>query len=325
MLVYCGNAEITHMSRIQNKKSPVEYHSVEAGQAGRRIDNYLSSHFKGLPRKRLYQMLRKGEVRVNGRRIRQDYRLEEGDSIRIPPLNRAPAPVSAEPPDYLVERVTQSVLYEDDTLLVLNKPAGVVVHSGSGRSFGVIEILRRVRADADSLQLVHRLDRETSGVLLLARDRSTLNALQECFRSGTIKKAYLALLCGELGRPAIDVDRPLERSRLRSGERMAGISETGKPAFSRFRLRQNRDGASLVDVEIDTGRTHQIRVHAASIGHPVVGDAKYGDRDCNRRFRRQGLKRLCLHAAAVDIPPLPGRAALRLEAPLPEDLAAALR
>lgn len=316
---------MTHMSRIQNKKTEVQYHRVEAGHSGRRIDNYLASHFKGLPRKRLYQMLRKGEVRVNGRRIRQDYRLQEGDSIRIPPLSpQAPPPPGGTPPDYLLNRVKQSILYEDEHLLVINKPAGIVVHGGSGRTFGIIEILRHLRGTEEFLQLAHRLDRETSGLLLLARDMPYLRALQDCFRKGTLKKRYLALLCGSLGKSVIDVERPLERDRLRSGERLSEIREAGKAAFSRFRLRDKRELGSLVQVEIGTGRTHQIRVHAASIGHPVAGDGKYGDRECNRIFKQQGLKRMFLHASAVEIPALLDQTGLKLEAPLPPELTAVL-
>jgi 23S rRNA pseudouridine955/2504/2580 synthase len=315
------------MSRIPKKKTMVRYDQVEADQAGRRIDNYLASHFKGLPRKRLYQMLRKGEVRVNGRRIRQDYRLEMGDRIRIPPVSQAP-PASAgtaPPADYLLDRVRDSVLYEDDRLLALNKPAGIVVHSGSGRSFGVIELLRHLRGEQAYLQLVHRLDRETSGVLLLAKDRHYLQALQDCLRQGRLGKRYLALLCGRLPRPVMEVDRPLERDRLRSGERLTAVSAAGKTAFSRFRLKRAVTGGCLVEVDIGTGRTHQIRVHAAAIGHPVAGDDKYGDRDCNRTFKQRGLRRLFLHAAAVRIPALLDRPARRLEAPLPTDLAAVLK
>lgn len=312
---------MAHMSRIQNKKTAVQQHRVEAGQSGRRIDNYLASHFKGLPKKRLYQMLRKGEVRVNGRRIRQDYRLEEGDNIRIPPMTpQAPLSSDAPPPDYLLTRVKESLLYEDEHLLVINKPAGIVVHGGSGRTFGIIEILRHLRGTEEFLQLAHRLDRETSGVLLLARDMPYLKALQDCFRDGTLKKCYLALLCGSLGKPVIDVAQPLERDLLRSGERLSAIRESGKAAFSRFRLREKRKQSSLVQVEIGTGRTHQIRVHAASIGHPVAGDEKYGNRQCNRIFRQLGLKRMFLHASAVEIPPLLDQPKLSLEAPLPREL-----
>jgi len=313
-----------HMSRIQNKKTEVEYHRVKVEQSGRRIDNYLASHFKSLPRKRLYQMLRKGEVRVNGRRIRQDYRLQEGDNIRIPPMVSRGSAAIEKPPPYLVERLEQSILYEDGGLLALNKPAGIVVHAGSGRTFGVIEILRHIRGAEQFLQLAHRLDRETSGLLLLARNLPYLKALHDSFRNGTVKKRYLALLCGSLEKSVTDVAQPLERDLLRSGERLSAIRKAGKTAFSRFRLREKRKRSSLVEVEIGTGRTHQIRVHAAAIGHPVVGDEKYGDKQCNHWFKQQGLRRMFLHASEIQIPSLLDQPGLKLHAPVPQELAAIL-
>jgi 23S rRNA pseudouridine955/2504/2580 synthase len=324
MLFYGGNAELVYMSRIQNKKTEVRYCRIEAGQAGRRIDNFLSSQFKGLPRTRLYRMLRKGEVRVNGKRIRQDYRLQPGDRVRLPPVTPAAAAAGGEPPEYLLERVRDSILYEDEHLLALNKPAGIVVHSGSGRSFGVIEIMRYLRPDED-LQLVHRLDRETSGVLLLARDYPTLKALQSAFAEGRVQKRYLALLTGSPDADQLTVDRPLARNLLRSGERLAAVSPDGKHAVTRFTVIQRRRDLSLVEAEPGTGRTHQIRVHAAAVGHPLAGDDKYGDNQVNRALRQRGLKRLFLHAAAVTLPPVLDRPSLTLEAPLPADLADFLR
>lgn len=324
MLFYGGNAELVYMSRIQNKKTEVRYCQVEAGQAGRRIDNFLSSQFKGLPRTRLYRMLRKGEVRVNGKRIRQDYRLQPGDRVRLPPIMTSAATASGAPPGYLLDRVRDSILYEDEHLLTLNKPAGIVVHSGSGRSFGIIELMRYLRPD-EELQLVHRLDRETSGVLLLAKDYPTLKALQAAFAEGRVQKRYLALLTGSPDLDRITVDRPLARNLLRSGERLAAVSPDGKHALTRFTVIQRRRDTCLVEAEIGTGRTHQIRVHAAAIGHPLAGDDKYGDRDINRALRLRGLKRLFLHAAAVSLPPLLEQPTRSLEAPLPAELADFLR
>lgn len=309
------------MSRIQNKKTRVRYSRIAAEQAGRRIDNFLSSQFKGLPRTRLYRMLRKGEVRVNGKRIRQDYRLQEGDRVRLPPVNAEAPPATGAPPAYLVERLRDCILYEDAHLLALNKPAGIVVHSGSGRSFGVIEILRQLRGD-EALQLVHRLDRETSGVLLLAKDYPTLAALQTCFAEGRVDKRYLALLSGVPEADVLDIDRPLERNVLRAGERLSGISPGGKRAFTRITVRERRSDAVLAEVSIATGRTHQIRVHAAAVGHAVAGDEKYGDREANRRFRQSGLKRLFLHAAALALPAILDQPPRDIAAPLPPDLAA---
>jgi 23S rRNA pseudouridine955/2504/2580 synthase len=236
----------------------------------------------------------------------------------------AAAAAGGEPPEYLLERVRDSILYEDEHLLALNKPAGIVVHSGSGRSFGVIEIMRYLRPDED-LQLVHRLDRETSGVLLLARDYPTLKALQSAFAEGRVQKRYLALLTGSPDADQLTVDRPLARNLLRSGERLAAVSPDGKHAVTRFTVIQRRRDLSLVEAEPGTGRTHQIRVHAAAVGHPLAGDDKYGDNQVNRALRQRGLKRLFLHAAAVTLPPVLDRPSLTLEAPLPADLADFLR
>jgi len=308
------------MSRIQNKKTQVEYRRIEAAQAGRRIDNFLSSQFKGLPRTRVYRMLRKGEVRVNGKRIRQDYRLQEGDRVRLPPVHAEAAPGQGTPPAHLVERLRDSILHEDEHLLALNKPAGIVVHSGSGRSFGVIEIMRHLRPGEEDLQLVHRLDRATSGVLLLAKDYPTLAALQTCFAEGRVKKRYLALLSGVLASDVMDIDRPLERNVLRAGERLSGVSPDGKRALTRITVLERRRDATLAEVSIATGRTHQIRVHAAVIGHAVAGDDKYGDREANRRFRQRGLKRLFLHAAGLALPGILDQPPRQIEAPLPPDL-----
>ena len=311
---------MAYMSRIQNKKTEVQHHLIDAAQAGRRIDNYLTSQFKGLPRTRLYRMLRKGEVRVNGRRIKQDYRLQEGDDVRLPPVTLTVATDKGPPRDYLVDRLRGRILYEDEHLLALDKPAGIVVHSGSGRSVGVIEIMRHLRGAEEELQLVHRLDRETSGVLLLAKDYPTLKALQACFAEGRVKKRYLTFLIGALPSDVIDVDRPLQRNRLRSGERLSGVSPGGKHAFTRFSVVQRFGDGCLVRAEIKTGRTHQIRAHAAAIGHPVGGDDKYGDNKVNRLLKQHGLRRLFLHAAAVELPPILDQEARVIEAPLPEDL-----
>jgi 23S rRNA pseudouridine955/2504/2580 synthase len=310
----------------QVKRHPVRYVRVAADQAGRRIDNYLSAELRDVPRPRIYQMLRRGEVRVDGKRVKQGFRLEPGQEIRIPPVTVDPEPPAAAPRAYLLDMIRNSVVYEDQNLLVLNKPAGLVVHGGSGRTYGVIELLRYVHGDqAAGLHLAHRLDRETSGLLLLARNLRYLTALQECFREGRIGKLYQALLKGKPAQPVTTVDIPLERNVVRSGERLSGVSEHGKRASTRFKLVRVIKEACLVDVEIATGRTHQIRVHAASIGHPVAGDDKYGDRSFNKRMKRAGLKRLFLHAGAIRIPALAGGKALRITAPLPEELAVFLR
>lgn len=308
------------MSRIQKKKSQVRYIAIEAGQDGRRIDNFLASQLKGLPRARIYQMLRRGEVRINGGRIKQDYRLREGDSLRLPPVTLDAVPAKQTPPARLVTLVSENILFEDGDLLAINKPSGVAVHGGSGLAFGIIDILRHIYKDYPDLQLIHRLDRETSGILLLAKNRAYLTKIQEQLKTNRIKKIYQALLTGNLQSPVIDVDKPLEKNITRSGERMVAISPAGKSAHTRFELQKNYHGGCLVRIEITTGRTHQIRVHAKFIDHPVAGDEKYGDKAENRKLKELGLNRLFLHASRIGLPEYKGKKSLTIDAPLPEDL-----
>lgn len=271
-------------------------------------------------------MLRRGEVRVDGKRIKQGYRLQQGEEVRIPPVsvNEQDSPML--PREYLLDMVRDCVIYEDQNLLALNKPSGLVVHGGSGRTFGVIELLRILRKDeAGSLQLAHRLDRETSGVLLITKNLHFLACLQQSFKTGTIRKHYLALLKGKLPETPVSVDKPLERSIIRSGERLSGISAEGKTASSEFRTVRVVKDTCLADVSIRTGRTHQIRVHAASIGHPVAGDDKYGDKEFNKKISRAGLKHLFLHAASIRLPALQDNRPVHIEAPLPAELADFIR
>ena len=306
----------------ETKRHPVRHVKVSAEQSGRRIDNFLTSELGDIPKSRIYQMLRRGEVRVDGKRIKQGYRLQQGEEVRIPPVSLNEPETPMIPRDYLLDMVRDCVIYEDQNLLALNKPSGLVVHGGSGRSFGVIELLRILRKDeSESLQLAHRLDRETSGVLLISKNLPFLTALQQCFKTGTIRKQYLALLKGQLPTTPLRVDKPLDRSIIRSGERLSGISEEGKAAVTVFRTVRVIKDTCLADVTIQTGRTHQIRVHAASIGHPVAQDDKYGDRDFNRKIGRAGLKHLFLHAASVRLPALAANRPLHIDAPLPADLA----
>ncbi len=298
---------------------PARYICISIDQAGRRIDNFLSSQLGDVPKSRIYRMLRRGEVRVNGKRVRQGYKLQAGEQVRIPPLLRQQQAATGQPQAYLLQKIDNCELYEDADLLAINKPAGLAVHSGSGRTFGVIELLRLVRAD-ESLQLVHRLDRETSGVLLIARSHRYLTFLQDCLQRGLIIKRYQALLNGCLDREEITVTSSLSRNFLRSGERLSAVDADGKTAHTRFRLIRDLGGACLVDVRIKTGRTHQIRAHAASIGHAVAGDDKYGDKSFNKHLKSAGLKRLFLHACALQIPAYGGAGEILVEAPLPPDL-----
>ena len=302
------------------KKSEVKHIIITNEQAGRRIDNFLMRHMKGIPKSRLYQMLRKGEVRVNSNRIKQTYRLEAGDTVRLPPLYQETTTPGGSPSLFLLERIRDSIIYEDDVLIVLNKPSGIVVHSGSGRRFGVIEVLRVLRPGDRSLELVHRLDGATSGCLLIAKDNVYLRYLHSVLKSGQMAKSYIALVKGHLEKPSIEVVQPLSRNLLRSGERMVQVRDDGKRAITCFRCERLYPQASLVNVELMTGRTHQIRVHAAHIGHPLAGDDKYGDREFNRRLKHYGLSRLFLHASSIQFKsPSAGRE-IKIKAPLPEDL-----
>lgn len=279
--------------------------TVDQETAGQRLDNFLLRELKGVPRTRIYRLLRKGEVRVDGRRANPADRLEAGARVRIPPvrMTRGPQP-DAMPgiPDRLARQLQASVIYEDQGLLAINKPSGLAVHGGSGLRFGLIEALRELRPDERFLELVHRLDRETSGVLLIARRRSTLKRLHELIREGRIEKRYLALLSGQLPRGPVPVEAALDRTGRRGGERMVRVSEGGKASRSVFRCLERYEGCCLAEVDIATGRTHQIRVHAAHLGLPVAGDEKYGRREENRRFRALGLKRLFLHAHHMSFP-----------------------
>ena len=309
-------------------RAAVRHVEARAGDAGQRIDNFLTRHLKDVPRSRLYRLLRKGEVRVNGRRVRADYRLETGDRVRLPPvrLDVDHAAVPGQPSAALRRLALASVRYEDPDVLVLDKPAGVAVHGGSGVSFGLIEALRAARPELDELELVHRLDRDTSGCLLVAKRRRALRELHAKLRERDVEKRYLALLCGRWRLGTKTIDLPLATNRRQGGERVVKVDPAGQSALSRFvPIEHYRNVATLVEVVIGTGRTHQIRVHAAYAGHPVAGDEKYGDRDCNRALAGFGLRRMFLHAASLafrwDAAP-GGR--FEIEAPLGGDLAAVL-
>ena len=295
------------------------WHDVAEEAAGQRIDNYLTRLLKGVPKSQIYRILRGGEVRVNSGRVAPDYRISAGDRVRIPPVRVArkerDATAVAGPP------LDVPVLFEDEALLVLDKPSGLAVHGGSGVSFGVIERLRQSRQELRFLELVHRLDRDTSGVLMLAKKRSALTALHAQLRAGSIRKFYLTLVRGAWqGAGARDVELPLRKYVLRSGERRVNIHEGGMPSHTRIRLRKRLGEFSLLEAELKTGRTHQIRVHLAHLGFPIAGDDKYGDFTLNKELGRQGLKRMFLHACKTVIEhPVTGKK-VTLEAPLSADL-----
>jgi len=272
---------------------------VPDDREGQRIDNFLTGQLKGVPRSLIYRLLRTGQVRINGKRAKPDARVSGGDTVRIPPVRTAAAGEPGPAPRAMIERVVQSIIFEDRDFLVLDKPAGIAAHGGSGVAFGAIELLRAARPD-ESLELAHRLDRDTSGVLVLARRRAALTALQELIRDGHIIKQYLALLHGHPKRARFDVNVPLRKFDLQGGERMVRVSDDGKPALTAFKVIGNYVDASFAEVTLYTGRTHQIRVHAQHAGHPLAGDEKYGLREFNKTLRDFGLRRLFLHAARFE-------------------------
>lgn len=305
---------------MENLDRPiVQWLDISAEQAGQRIDNFLLRFLKGVPKSRIYRLLRKGEVRVNKGRIKPEYRLKFGDQVRIPPV-RVSESKPASPGGQSVQKLAEAVLYEDERLLVLNKPAGMAVHGGSGLSYGVIEALRALRPAAPYLELVHRLDRGTSGCLLIAKRRSELRMLHELLRTGEVDKRYLLLAQGDWSQGPYRVNAALKKNLMRGGERMVRVDEDGKTALTHFRFLDSYGDASLMEAELKTGRTHQIRVHAAYAGHPLAGDDKYGDTDFNRRIRSLGLKRLFLHAHTVAFEDNERHRNIHVSAPLSADL-----
>lgn len=307
------------MSELE--QSGVRVIEVDAGEEGQRIDNFLVTRLKGVPKSRIYRILRTGEVRVNRGRIKPSYRVQAGDAIRIPPLRQGEPEATARPGDKVLQRVAASILYEDKGLLVVNKPAGLAVHGGSGLSYGLIEALRALRPDAPFLELGHRLDRDTSGCIVIAKKRSVLRAFHELLREGGTDKRYLALLKGHWRGGERRVEAPLRKNVTQSGERMVRVDPAeGKPALTIFRPVTIYKGATLVEAELITGRTHQVRVHAAHLGHPIAGDEKYGDAAFNRRMAEVGLKRLFLHASSLGFTLPESGQVVSVSAPLAEEL-----
>ncbi|GLQ87172.1 RluA family pseudouridine synthase [Dyella flagellata] len=302
---------------------PQGVRQVEIGpeRDGQRIDNALVTLLKGVPKSMIYRLLRTGQVRVNGKRAKPDTRLSQGDTLRIPPVRVAERPADEGAPPAAIAAAAAAVIFEDKHFLVIDKPAGMASHGGSGVSFGAIELLRQARPK-EHLELVHRLDRDTSGVLVFARTRAGLTGLQAAIRAGEVTKQYLCLMVGHPQKAKFDVNAPLKKSVLQGGERMVRVADDGKPSLTFFREMEHYSGARLMQATLGTGRTHQIRVHAAHVGHPLAGDAKYGDKEANKRFRERGLHRLFLHASHLSFE-LDGRA-YGFSAPLPDELKAVL-
>jgi 23S rRNA pseudouridine955/2504/2580 synthase len=298
--------------------------TADESAEGQRIDNFLAKHLKGAPRTLIYRLLRKGEVRVNKGRVKPTYKLAVGDLVRIPPVRLGDQGDKAAPSEKQQKDILETVIYEDELIIIVNKPSGWAVHGGSGVSLGVIEALRAARPELRQLELAHRLDRDTSGCLMLAKKRSALRTLQELQRRGAIEKRYLALLAGRWRKVQATVDVPLRKNTLSGGERVVRVDASGKPSRTFFKVVSRYQQATLVEAKLDTGRTHQIRVHAAHLGTPILGDPKYGDEAANRELRDLGLRRLFLHAHRLDFTwPDTGKR-FSITAALPEPLQAVL-
>jgi len=299
----------------------VEWLEIDEQADGQRIDNFLINHLKGVPKSFIYRVLRRGEVRVNKGRVKPDYRLQSGDVVRVPPLRRPEATTLPPPGRHLIEVINNSVLYEDSGLLIINKPSGVAVHGGSGVNHGIIEALRSARPDTPGLELVHRLDRDTSGCLMIAKKRSTLRALHALLREeGGVDKRYVALLQGRWRGGDRRATAPLKKNVLSSGERIVRVDEEGKASETLFRPLRRYAMASLVEAAPLTGRTHQIRVHAVHLGHAIAGDEKYGDETFNAAMKGYGLRRLFLHAASLRFHLPNSEQAVEVQAPLSAEL-----
>lgn len=300
-------------------KRQARYLTIDENTSGQRLDNFLIRELKGVPRARLYRALRKGEVRVNKGRVRADHRLVSGDLVRLPPLHQPSASDPPSIPSQQINLLSRQIIHEDDDLLAIDKPSGLAVHGGSGLSFGLIECLRKMRPDARYLELVHRLDRDTSGLILIAKRAPILRELHRQLREKHIDKRYLALVAGKWPKAMRLIDAPLEKNFLQSGERMVRVSREGKRAITEFSVVKRLQGATLLEVRPITGRTHQIRVHAQHAGFPLLGDDKYSNDQTDRFAQQIRLKRLFLHATSLRFSILEG-AELKLQAPLDKDL-----
>ena len=307
------------MNSIKPQKTAVSLVEITAAQLGQRLDNFLLKQLGNLPRNRIYRIIRKGEVRVNKKRIKPDYKLQIGDLVRIPPVRlETELQDKSKPPKHLQERLEQTILYENDHILVIDKPAGLAVHAGSGVDYGVIDAMRLLRP-ADDIELVHRLDRDTSGCLLLARHRQALLAMQVVLQDRSMGKKYNAVVKGCWPRELTEIRYALEKIHLSNGERRMRVDSGGKQALSRIRLLHSGALFSLIQVELVTGRTHQIRVHCQAEGHEIAGDDKYGDTEFNRAMRKRGIRRLMLHASSLELPQGKYTPEVVINAPLPAE------
>ncbi len=303
----------------------VSFITIDADLAGQRLDNFLIARLKGVPRSKVYNVIRKGEVRVNKGRIKPEYKLLAGDSVRIPPIRTAEAGTEAKASHQMMALLDKSILFEDEGLLVINKPPGLAVHGGSGVTLGLIETLRQMRPEARHLELVHRLDRDTSGCIMVAKKRSYLRHLQAALReksagAGGVEKVYQALVLGGWSKRCHQVNAPLMKFEVAGGERVVKVHPEGKPSLTEFSVLRRYDGFTLVEARPITGRTHQIRVHAQYVGHCLAGDEKYGSDLINASLRELGLRRLFLHASSLSFYLPDSDLVTRVEAPLFPDL-----
>ena len=307
---------------------PVKYIETTSEDVGQRVDNFLMRHYRSVPKTLIYRIIRKGEVRVNKGRVKQNTRLSEGDMVRVPPI-RMPEKTIGDIPAGQMQRIENHILFEDNDLMVINKPSGVAVHGGSGISFGLIEILRAMRPLAKRIELVHRLDKDTSGCILIAKKAMVLKNLHAQIREDKMVKEYLTLLSNHWPKGKHKIDLPLLKNTLQSGERVVKVDPTGKQSISFFKVADSYLNADLVTVRLKTGRTHQIRVHALSQGCPIVGDDKYGDKTVNKNFKKYGIKRLALHAQFLSFrhPNIENEqdSWMKMEAPLHDDFKTAIK
>ncbi|WP_414830672.1 23S rRNA pseudouridine(955/2504/2580) synthase RluC [Alteromonas sp. H39] len=304
----------------EEAQQQVRFVTIDPDLEGQRVDNFLRTQLKGVPKSMIYRILRKGEVRVNKGRVKPDYKLQANDTVRIPPVRVSEGAPAPSPKLDKIAALESQILFEDDRIIVINKPSGLAVHGGSGLNFGLIEGLRALRPDAKFMELVHRLDRDTSGCILIAKKRSALRHMHEQLRNGQMDKRYQALVAGQWPETRFKVKAPLQKNVLQSGERLVNVSEAGKPSETRYRILRQFSDATLVEASPITGRTHQIRVHCLHAGHPIACDSKYGDHDFDLRMQKAGLNRLFLHAASIRLLHPKTEEPVTFSAPLDENL-----
>jgi len=309
------------LNMIGNTTPQVQKMTIDAEHQGQRLDNFLVNKLKGVPKTRIYRIIRKGEVRINKGRVKPDYKLQAGDSVRIPPVRQSEPKVVVfgSRNERAASSILDNILFEDDGLLIINKPAGMAVHGGSGLSFGVIEAIRHLRGKEKTLELVHRLDRETSGCLMIAKSRTVLKYLHEQLQARTLVKIYWTLVQGQWKEGSV-ITAPLKKNQLSSGERFVKVATDGQPSETEFTVLERFSNTTLMEARPKTGRTHQIRVHAAFAQHPIVGDEKYGDRFLNQQMKEKGLGRLFLHARQITFKLPDYKESLSITAPLEESL-----